>query len=364
MADLLLHLSLIPGVGPAFLKRVLTRFSPQGLDDLYQCDVADLLSFGFSHALAQAVVAGLKDKALLEQEKALVLKNGFSVVGCTDEAYPELMRHMHAPPLVLYVRGTLPTHYEKSIALVGSRAASEYGRQVVAALVPELVARQWLVVSGGALGIDAAAHQETLKAQGVTVAIIGSGLLRPYPASNRRLFDAIVAQGGAVVSPFSLNAEGLPGNFPARNQLIAGMTRGCIVVQAAAKSGALITAHAAVREGREVGAVPGSLFDPLSAGCHALLQEGAALIRSVNDIEQLFGYTQQTREIGVAHLSSVAAATVRDPLMAFCVQPRSLDELIVHAGCSLDELHGRIWDLQVAGCLEEVSAGKWQVTRS
>ena len=318
---------------------------------------------------------------LLEQELLLLEKHRIQFVTAFHDAYPSLLKHTHMPPLGLYVQGELAHTYVRSLAIVGSRQANEYGKQVVDQIVPELVAQDWLIVSGGALGIDALAHAATLRAGGKTIAVIGSGLLNSYPHANRRLFEQIVDQGGAVVSSFPLTMEPLAINFPARNRIIAGMTRGCLVVQAAAKSGALITADIALKEGREVFAVPGSIFDLLSAGCHHLLKEGALVVHAVEDILQAYGFaTQQpvVRSVRVADealgqqtimkatAQKVATQTAKaqelPPFLKFCREPRSLDELLAFEPCTQQELYDKIWEYQVAGLLKEASSGKWQTS--
>ena len=159
----------------------------------------------------------------------------------------------------------------------------------VTSFIPELVHNGCSIVSGGALGIDGLAHRATLEAQGVTVAVLGSGLLKPYPAAHKTLFKKIIECRGALVSCFPLLTEPKPALFPARNRIIAGLSRGCLVVQAGIPSGALITAQYAVDEGREVFAVPGSLDNPLSVGCHRLISQGATLVTSASDILASFG---------------------------------------------------------------------------
>ena len=150
----------------------------------------------------------------------------------------------------------MPQEHDACIAVVGSRSGTAYGKRAIQALIPPLVAQQWHIVSGGAMGIDAFAHQATLQAGGTTIAVLGSGLLQWYPAEHRRLFTEILEKNGTLLSAFPMNMEPLQGNFPARNRIIAGLSRACVVVQAAQKSGASITAKFALEQGREVFAVP------------------------------------------------------------------------------------------------------------
>lgn len=359
--QVLLQLTLIPGVGPGTVERLVRVLTQEQLASLLDFELADFKARGVPRAIAELIMAGLKDKKWLEAELSMLEKHtDIRVVTVFDADYPELARHIHAPAPVLYVQGKLPQNYARALAVVGSRNANEYGRLVVDRLIPALVQDGFITVSGGARGIDTLVHEATLRARGVTVAVIGSGLLVPYPVGNTKLFQKIVHEGGAMVSPFPLLMEAVPGNFPARNRIIAGMARGCLVVQAAAKSGALITAAYALREGREVCAVPGSIFDPVAAGCHGLLAQGATLVQKPEDIQNLFGF-------GRALVPEVQTAlfepAVKQNLLQFCATPQSFDLMLEYEGCSQEELYDRLWELQIAGRISEVGSGMWLAQR-
>lgn len=383
LKEVLLQAVLIPGIGPAVVEQLVKHLSQERLALLPTLGVADLQACGLSQATAQLLVTGFSDRKLLDAELARLERFSIEFIDRFDPRYPPLLQHIHLPPVGLYVRGKLPGRYDRSLAVVGSRKASSYGQQVVDQIVGELAAQGWLIVSGGALGADAFAHRAALRAGGTTIAIIGSGLLEPYPASHKTLFEEIVAAGGAVVSPFPLTLQALPGNFPARNRIIAGMTRGCCVIQAAEKSGALITAFAALAQGREVGAVPGSIFDPLSAGCLRLLRDGAAPIRSASDVYRMLGMHVQEAEATSARSGSstkqapspqacgqtsfvqpavTGLGQEADALVRFCQKPQSFDALLAELRLSEAVLYEKLWELQVAGYFEEVGAGKWQAT--
>jgi len=278
----LLHISLIEGVGPISVKKILQHM-PQNFDllNVYSFKKTDFMRvFGLPENIAQKLVYGLKDTSTLEKEVSLITKHNITFVTLFHKEYPQLLKDIYAPPPVLYIKGQniqkLLAH-QKKIAFVGSRKAHRYGEQAIETIIPPMMQNNWMIVSGGAIGADSMAHRETVKAGGKTVAIIGSGLLNPYPSSNKRLFDKIIDTGGALVSPFRLETVARPGNFPARNRVIAGLSLGCVVIQAAKKSGASITAQFALEQGREVFAVPGPIGDELSLGCHNLIQQGAKL---------------------------------------------------------------------------------------
>ena len=282
----LLHLSLIDGIGPVTIKKLLQeKPSNFELSDLYTLTTADIMQqFGVSQKVAQKMYSGLQDAAKLNRELELLEKHQIDFTAAGFEDYPSLLAEIYAPPPVLYFKGNLTSDDTKTIAVIGSRKAHRYAEQIITQFVPQLVNQGWTIVSGGAIGADSMAHRQTVKSGGKTVVVLGSGLLNPYPASNKRLFDSILQTGGALVSSFPIETHAKPGNFPARNRIIAGLSRGCLVVQAAQKSGARITAQFALEQGREVFAVPGPIDDELSLGCHGLIQQGAKLTGLVEDI--------------------------------------------------------------------------------
>jgi DNA processing protein len=272
----LLHLNLLPGIGPATVQRLVST-------NLQNPSVFDLRDLGLSLTAAQTIVAGLSDTALLEQELLLIAKHGVGIITIADPDYPALLRAIHLPPPVLYYLGARPTD-NSSIGVVGSRKANSYGFAAINKLIPPLVAAGFTIISGGAAGIDHHAHQVTLDHHGRTVAVLGSGLLQLYPPTSKSVFAAMVAQGSTLLSSFPLTTPPLAGNFPARNRIIAGMSQATLVIQAAEKSGALITASFALEQGRDVFAVPGAIDDPLAVGCHKLIQQGAKLVQDSSDI--------------------------------------------------------------------------------
>ena len=282
----LVHLSLLDGVGPKTINMIVQRKPPTvQWKDLYHFSSNDLKSiFGLSKTLSKLIYDGLSDESVLDREFDLVDKYGVQVVTLLDDNYPALLKEIEVPPPLLYYRGALPNAAEHILAVVGSRDMNFYGAKAVKRLLPELIAQGVTIVSGGAIGVDRAAHESAVRNGGKTVAVLGSGLIEPYPSSNVPLFNEIVSSGGAVISCFSMQTQAHPSNFPQRNRIIAGMSNGCLVVQAARKSGALITARYALDQGREVCAVPGLIDSLLSVGCHALIKQGAAVISDVDDI--------------------------------------------------------------------------------
>lgn len=364
---ILLHLSLINNIFNGPIKRILED-ATISLDALYSMSVHDFIQYGCVPKQAQVLQNGLADEVLLHQEIALLEKYAINYVTIFDQAYPTQLKHIHHPPLVLYYRGSL-FNFHKNIAIVGSRKANNYAQNVIDILVPACVANNWAIISGGALGVDAMAHAATVYYQGKTVAVLGSGLLNLYPRSNVKLFEKIIETGGAVISPFPLTMEAFPYNFPARNRIIAGMSSACLVVQAAKKSGAAITAEFALEQGRSVFAVPGSIFDPLHEGCHALIKEGATLINSVDDLLNELGektveklQVQEQQETNAELFVDLPVqVAMQDQISIMCAQnPTSAQDLMQELQLELDDLYDKLFELQLAGKIEQNAAGLWQ----
>lgn len=361
---IILHLSLIDGIGPATIQSIVSaKPSDCSWNDVYTFSSHEWMNiFHVSARSAKKLVDGLADAKRLDQELHLIETHAIPWATMLDESYPSLLKHIHAPPPVLYWQGALLEEGEKRIGVVGSRRANRYGQQVINTLIPSLVAQNMIIVSGGAIGADSMAHQKALDVGGKTAVILGSGLLEPYPSSNKRLFELIVERGGTLISSFPLTTTAMPGNFPARNRIIAGVSHGCVVVQAARKSGARITAQFALEEGREVFAVPGPINDTLSHGCHALIQEGAKLVNDADDILCEFGYRTQKDESSLMHKQEAELPDdVRGAIIVACAQPCSIDDLMHHTKLPLSELQELLFDLQLAGSIQQDFTGMWVV---
>lgn len=368
----LLHLSLIPGIGPVTIAKIVAQHIPD-ISDIYTFSAHDMSQrFGLAHTAAQKIVAGLADTSVLEQEVALLEKHAVSWTTVLSPDYPSLLRTIYAPPMVLSWQGAPISDDHFLFAMVGSREANRYAEDVARQLIPALVQEGFGIVSGGAIGADTMVHKATLEAGGSTIAVIGSGLRYPYPRINARLFDAIVGQGGTVLSSFPMMMQGLPGNFPARNRIIAGLSRGCLVLQAAKVSGASITARFALEQGRDVFAIPGHIDDPLSAGCHALIREGATLVTSAEDIiiELKGGVTPRSEIVyKPARILEVQPGEVNDApesdnpadkIVQLCRRPCTTDDLLQATGLELSALSQLLFDLQLDGRIEQHAVGTWQ----
>jgi len=247
----------------------------------------DLVRAGVGAATA-ARVARLQHSEEPDGELRLAEEMGVQVIPFISPEYPRLLRKIANPPLLLYVQGTLTEHDALSIAIVGSRRASHYGSTQAARLASELATSGLTIVSGFAAGVDTAAHRAALDAGGRTLAVLGSGLARLYPAENAPLADDVAASG-AVISEYPLDTRPLRPFFPRRNRIVSGLSLGVLVVEAARRSGALITADWALDQGREVLAVPGRVDRPSAGGCHRLIQQGARLVERAEDVLDQLG---------------------------------------------------------------------------
>lgn len=279
-----LTLSLTDGLGPVLSRRLVNAI---GNVDAAMTATASMLRGieGVGATKAATIATSLtkaRDEAKAELDRATAMN--VRIVCLDDEDYPALMRSIHSPPMVLYVRGTLEPRDLHAVGIVGSRKCSLYGREQSERLGYGLANVGATVVSGGARGIDTAAHVGALNAKnGRTIAVLGCGVDRVYPRENKALFERIVGSG-AVVSEFALGTPPVADNFPRRNRIISAMSRGVIVVEAEEKSGALITVKYATEHDRVVFAVPGRVDNPMSAGPHQLIRDGAVLVERVSDV--------------------------------------------------------------------------------
>lgn len=288
---------------------------------------------------------------------------GQQLLGCTDPAFPPLLQDIPQPPLALFVAGDPSVAWHPSVAVVGSRSPTPTGRALATRFAQCFVEAGLAVTSGLAAGIDAAAHGATLDARGRTVAVIGTGPDQTYPPGNARL-QAHIAAEGAVLSEYPPGTPARPGQFPARNRLVAGLALATVVVEAAQRSGALITARLAAEAGREVGAVPGSVLNPRAAGCHRLIREGAALIERPEDVLELLAPALRQQLPGLqsrlgtpteqAPPADLPDRWVNDPdyqslWRALDDNPSSMDSLITRCGLTAPEVSSMLLAMELAG---------------
>jgi len=277
---------MIPGLGNVALKRLLNRFhEPEGI---FRASLAELAEVdGIREDIARSIIER-RYSGDPEEELKKAEKQGVRILTCSDPAYPALLKEIHDPPMVLFIKGNDIPANQTFIAVVGSRNSTGYGQKAAENIGQGLARRGLGVVSGMARGIDSSSHWGCIEGKGFTIAVLGTGADVVYPASNRKLYEQIVMKG-AVISEFPMGAPPVPNNFPMRNRIISGLCRGTVIVEATKNSGSLITASLALEQGRELFAVPGSINSFKSTGCHYLIKQGAGLIENADDILEVLG---------------------------------------------------------------------------
>ncbi len=348
-----IRLTAIPGVGSESQRQLLKAFGPP--EAIFAAGPAALRTV-VGDALATNLLAHAA-RAEIDAALAWVAEPGNRIVTLGDADYPQALLTTPDPPVLLYVKGRTDLLNRPAIAIVGSRNATRQGAANAEAFAATLSAAGLTVVSGLALGIDAAAHRGALNGAGSTLAFIGTGPDRIYPAGNATLARAI-AEAGCVVSEFPVGMAALPGNFPRRNRLIAGVSLGCLVVEAAARSGSLITARLALDTGREVFAIPGSIHSPLAKGCHALIKQGAKLVEKAEDILEELRW-----ERVIAGPSALGAAVAEDDnpvLAALGHDPMNLETLAVRSGLTPERLLAMLLPMELEGRVAQLPGGLYQ----
>jgi len=354
--ELLIGLNLIPQLTPKRTVRLFSTFA--SFAEIWQAPPARLGAVLGSSVIGTAIDAG-RSEARLDEELAKAEERGVRIVTLVDPEYPSLLREIEDPPLVLYVRGELPIDTSRCLAIVGTRRATRYGKMVAGRLASQLALKGITVVSGFAAGTDAAAHQGTLDVQGKTVAVLGCGIDYPYPKRNQALREQIV-EHGVMMSEYPLDSKPAKWTFPQRNRILAGMSRGVIVVQAPERSGALITARLALEHGREVFAVPGNINALTSVGSNRLIKEGAKLCESIDDVLVEFPDLRRERdEPSDDGPAGSLGELERAVLDLIGLEPVHVDDIIARADLSPTEASHVLLLLQLEGYIEEVEGGRY-----
>ena len=344
-----LGFNLVSGIGPARFRRLLAHFGTA--EAAWRANGRDLAFAGLDLRTIESIVA-TRERLDLDRELARVEDAGASLVTQDDDLYPPLLRQIPDAPPLLYVRGQLRAADELSIAVVGTRRASIYGKHVCERLVTEIAGRGVTVVSGLARGIDAVAHRVALAAGGRTIAVVGCGVDVVYPPEHAALARDIL-NNGAIISEYPLGSSPEAGNFPARNRIISGMTRSTLVVEAGETSGALITATFAVEQGRDVLAVPGSILAEGCVGTNRLIQQGAKLVLDVNDIFDELSIATVGQQL---EFRAVAPddPTERSLLSLLTGEPSHVDEIVRQLGLPVATVSGALAMLELKGMARHV----------
>ncbi len=349
-------LGLIKGLGSDGARKLLAALgSPEAI---LAAAPATLKPYVRSNVIS-ALQAGA-DPAALDATAQWLQDPQNHIVTLADADYPQALLNIPDPPILLYVKGRLDLLNQPALAVVGSRNATPQGRQNAEAFSQTLSDAGLCVVSGLAQGIDAAAHIGALRGRGSSIAVVGTGLDRVYPAAHRELAHQLAEQG-AMISEFPLGTPPLPANFPRRNRIISGLALGCLVVEASLQSGSLITARLAMEQGREVFAIPGSIHAPQSKGCHTLIKQGAKLTEAAQDVLE---------ELAAVFTSPAPAATVDRPaatdddfLAQLGFDPVDLDTLSARSGLTISALSAILFALELEGRVQLLPGNLYQRTR-
>lgn len=355
----------LPDLGPASYWRLVDVF-PNPAELLEQPDerLRELLKPRAHAALLEYIRApqtSALGKQLAQDDAWLAQHPEVHLLAFDDPDYPELLRQIRKPPPLLYVRGNRECLSLPQLAIVGSRNPSPGGSENAFNFARYLAQSGFAITSGLALGVDAAAHEGALKARGKTIAVLGTGIDRIYPARHRRLASDVLSCGGALVSEFPLGTASLAGNFPQRNRIISGLSYGTLVVEAAVQSGSLITARLALEQNREVFAIPGSIHNPLARGCHHLIRQGATLVETGADIaEHLDGMLAFQRE-QVIRQTPIATPDVspqeQQLLQAMGFDPVDIDTLAQRITWDVGVVAAQLLGLELKGVVDEVPQG-------
>lgn len=362
----LVVLSAVPGLGSVGIRRLVKHFG-SGLNvlkakerDLQQANIV-------SRNLLDKIFEFDRDN-FLQSEYNHIQQNAVEVITIFDEHYPVALRGIYDPPVVLYVKGRLPVDQGLAVGIVGSRNASMYGLNIAEKFASQLAELGITVVSGLAKGVDAAAHRGCLRTGGQTIAVVGCGLSHVYPPQNRELF-AQISQKGAVISEFPMTMPPISFNFPARNRIISGLSLAVLVVEASLKSGALITSHFALEQGRDVFAVPGKIDHPNSQGVNQLIKQGAKLVTCFEDIVQEL--EPQLRRNLAAPKKAAEDLTGYDVGQDLCEnefaivnvlnqEPVYIDDLVSQCGQSPADVASLLLKLELKKCVKQLP-GKYYV---
>lgn len=356
----LVALSHFPKFGPARLKRILANFTD--LENAFRAKTSELTNAGIEKPIAEEFVAArnnIDPDSLLERLE----RENIKIMDLTHNSYPQLLAQIYDPPQILYYRGSM-IREEYAIAAVGSRKFSAYGASAVESIVRGLCRQKLTIISGLALGVDSLAHNIVLQEKCRTIAVIGSGLDRQsiYPASNRYLADKIAGTGGAVISEFPLGTPPLKFNFPQRNRVISGLSLGTLVIEAAARSGALITARFAIEQGREVFAVPGSIYSPTSEGPNILISQGAKLVRNAEDIIESLNLQQINDFIKT---QEIIPDTDEERLILGSIshEPKYINEIIALTKLDIKIINSTLIIMEMKGMIKNVGNGQYVLGR-
>ena len=350
--------NIVPGIGRVKFSQIESHFGK--LENAWKAGKTDLIQAGLDSHTIKAIET-TRSQTDLDSEMEKLQKSGTKAITYHDAEYPSRLREIYDYPPLIYIKGNLIPQDEWSIAVVGTRRATVYGRQVAEDIAADLARNNITVVSGLARGIDTVAHNSTLKAGGRTIAIFACGLDTVYPGENANLARSIIKQG-ALISEYPLGAKPRPDNFPRRNRIMSGMSLGVLVVEADESSGAIITAHMALEQNREVFAIPGSILSPMSRGTNILIQEGAKLVRSSTDILEELNLTVNVRQMEIKEIINTSD-TEALLLKQLGAEPAHIDEVCRNSGLPISTVSSNLAILELKGLVRQVSTMNYVLAR-
>ncbi len=350
--------NIVRGIGPMKLRALLDHFGD--LEEAWWADAHELRKAGLDQRALENLLS-TRSKISLDDEMEKIERHGVRVLTWDDPGYPPQLLNIYNPPPVLYVKGEILDEDQWAVAVVGTRGATVYGKGVARQISGDLARNKITIVSGLARGIDSEAHRAALDAGGRTIAVLGSGVDVIYPAESRKLAQAIVERG-ALVSEYALGTRPEASNFPPRNRIISGLSLGVVIVEAGERSGALITADFALEQGREVFAVPGNIFRKKSVGTNKLIQQGAKLVLSVEDIlEELnLKMVSQQAEVRAIVPENETEATL---LEYITTEPIHVDEIGRKSGLPIAQVSSALALMELKGMVRQVGGMHYVLAR-
>ncbi len=350
--------SKVPGIGRVRLQQMELHFG--NLHNAWTADRRELRAAGLDHRTVEQIVTH-REAISLDEEMEKLQRHGVTVLTCRDDTFPARLREIYDVPTVIYVRGSLVEADEWSIAVVGTRQSTVYGRDITERLVEDLVRNRITIVSGLARGVDAVAHRTSLEAGGRTIAVSACGLDMVYPAENTALARSII-ESGALVSEYPLGMKPKGDNFHRRNRILSGLSLGVLVTEAGKRSGALITANYAVEQNREVFAVPGSILSPNSEGTNCLLRDGAKLVTCAEDVLEELNLSMIPRQLEMR--SVIPGNETESTLIRFLgSQPTHIDEICRLSSLPIASVSSTLAMMELKGVVRQLGGMHYALAR-
>lgn len=354
--------SMINGIGAARGNRLVNFFD--SMKNAWGASESELARAGIEESVLKEITKVRKEMNLdLEMKK--IEEAGINLITIKDKNYPKMLKEIYNPPFLLYIRGELKPEDEYAFAVVGARRCSDYGRQVTRELTSGLAQNKITVISGLAAGIDGIAHQTTLGVEGArTIAVLGSGIddASIYPDENRALARAIINGRGALVSEYPIGTPPLKQNFPSRNRIISGLSLGVLVVEATETSGSLITGQLALEQGRDVFAVPGSIYNKNASGPNALIKKGAKLVERIDDILEELHLRNVVEKIEATEIIPENEDEEK-VLKCLDLEGKHIDEIVRESGIGISDLNSTLTTMEMKGMVRNMGGGNYVISK-